>query len=116
MKFLQSAGPLILITLACISFGIYIKSELKTLRKINQENRMLENEVLRMKADSLIEENRQLDKKLRAYQSRIDSLSVASSRKDKQLKDLKQSQNEKLRSVDTLTSHELYQLFAGFNP
>ena len=74
-----------------------------------------ENQVLEAQSDSIIEINKELDKKIIAYEEKVDSIQSVVKRRNKKITELKKSENEKILSIDSLGSNELVDLFSGFN-
>lgn len=111
MKFLQSAGPIILAVLVFIGLTISTKNKDLDYGAIDKRN-----EIINRRVDSLMLVNKQLDIKLERYQLELDSIKKSITKKDIRIKDLKKAEHEKLLSIDSLSSHELFKLFSEFNP
>ncbi len=74
-----------------------------------------ENQALEIQSDSITEVNKELDKKIIAYEEKVDSIQSVVHRRNKKINELKNAENEKILSIDSLGSNELVDLFSGFN-
>ncbi len=89
--------------MAIICIGLYFNF----FDKKNHTDHLIE------KIDSLQNANYLLDKKIIVFQEKIDSITFVNFKKDIKIKNLKKEENEKIHSVDSLNSGELYMLFSG---
>jgi len=71
---------------------------------------------LQIKIDSLAAINYTLEGKIIQYKASLDSLSKRKAIKEQKIIYLKKSEDEKVLAIDTLSSNELYNVFAGFTP
>jgi len=79
-------------------------------RNINQYKVAVE--LLQQQNDSLANDNRLLDEKMKQIQWRTDSLQQLVATKSDVIKNLKKAKDEKIKAINTYSNHKLYSFFA----